>query len=82
MNDLKEQAAHDSLDFFPDKFVGWCEADEGLLELKIRWLGFDATDESWELLVQLYEDAPTMVHCYAQRMRRTVPALLAAINNL
>lgn len=40
--DLKKQAAHDFLEFYPDRIVGWRETDEGLLELKIRWLGFDA----------------------------------------
>ena len=81
--ELKEQAAHDSLEFYSDKLVGWREADEGLLEYKIRWLGFDATGDSWEPLKQFFEGAPTMVRRrYAQCMLRTAPALLQAINNL
>ena len=80
--DLKEQVAHDALEFYPDKIVGWREADEGRLELKVRWLGFDASDDSWEPVAQFYEDAPTMVRRYAQRMRRTAPGLLELINNL
>jgi hypothetical protein len=80
--DLKEQVAHDALEFYPDKIVGWREADEGRLELKVRWLGFDASDDSWEPVAQFYEDAPTKVRRYAQRMRRTAPGLLELINNL
>ena len=52
------------------------------LELKILWFGFYATDDSWEPLYQFYEDDPTMIRRYAQRMRRTAPALLETINNL
>ena len=36
--ELKDQAAYDD-QFFVEKMVDWRETDEGVLQLKVRWLG-------------------------------------------
>ena len=80
--DLRDQAAHDMLEYFPDSIVGWREGDEGTLELKIHWLGLESSEDSWEPLNTFYEDAPTMVKRYAQQQRKRAPQLLQAVKEL
>ena len=80
--DLKDQAAHDKLAFFPDKIVSWREADEGTMQLRVRWLGFEPNEDSWEDLQTFYADAPVMVRRYVQGQRRRAPALVEAMKEL
>ena len=57
---------------FPDNIVQrLCEhrmADTGM-ELRVRWLGFDQTHDTWEPLARLAEDVPDLVERYLYAKR-------------
>eukprot|EP00924_Labyrinthula_sp_SR-Ha-C_P015633 snap_masked-scaffold_4-processed-gene-5.43-mRNA-1 protein AED:1.00 eAED:1.00 QI:0/0/0/0/1/1/3/0/275 len=43
-------------------------ADNNSFEIKIRWLGFEQDQDTWEPAVTIYEDAPILVTSYIQNM--------------
>ena len=52
---------------FPDNFVKKLighrrNPTANRIELKIRWLGFDAAGDTWEAINELVESVPDMVH--------------------
>jgi hypothetical protein len=61
--DLRNQIAYDS-QFYVDRLVDWRETDEGTLEIRVRWLGLDQNEDSWEPAAQLREDVPETVQRY------------------
>jgi hypothetical protein len=61
--DLKNQVAYDS-QFNVDKVVDWRETDEDALEVRVRWLGFESNEDSWEPASRLHEDVPDIVERY------------------
>ena len=63
--ELKNQAAYDD-QFFVDKMVDWRETDAGQLELKVRWLGFEAQNDTWETAEAMFKDVPAITKAYLQ----------------
>jgi hypothetical protein len=61
--DLKNQVAYDS-QFNVDSIVDWRDTDEGTIELRVRWLGFEANEDSWEPAQRLHQDVPEIVQQY------------------
>eukprot|EP00924_Labyrinthula_sp_SR-Ha-C_P010872 maker-scaffold_47-augustus-gene-0.0-mRNA-1 protein AED:0.42 eAED:0.43 QI:0/0/0/0.5/0/0/2/0/348 len=43
-------------------------ADNNSFEFKIRWLGFEQDQDTWEPAVTIYEDVPILVTSYVQNM--------------
>eukprot|EP00924_Labyrinthula_sp_SR-Ha-C_P005958 snap_masked-scaffold_14-processed-gene-10.27-mRNA-1 protein AED:0.28 eAED:0.28 QI:0/0/0/0.5/1/1/2/0/140 len=43
-------------------------ADNNSFEFKIRWLGFEQDQDTWEPAVTIYEDVPILVTSYIQNM--------------
>eukprot|EP00924_Labyrinthula_sp_SR-Ha-C_P010395 snap_masked-scaffold_23-processed-gene-5.50-mRNA-1 protein AED:0.52 eAED:0.53 QI:0/0/0/1/1/1/2/0/858 len=43
-------------------------ADNNSCEFKIRWLGFEQDQDTWEPAVTIYEDVPILVTSYVQNM--------------
>ena len=61
--ELKLQLAHDGAGYEVEKFDGHRKRN-GRWELKVKWLAFEPTEATWEPLLQLYQDVPTLVRNY------------------
>ena len=66
--EIEKAALHD----YPNNFVQQLldhRMDNDGLKIKVRWLGFDATHDSWEPLAGLAQDVPELVeeYLYAKR---------------
>ena len=55
--DIRNQVAYDT-EFNVEKFVDWRENDSGELELRVRWLGFQDNEDSWEPIGRMHADVP------------------------
>ena len=53
---VQDAALHDLQKFKVEAFVDWGFADDGTVVLKVRWQGFDESEDTWEALGQLYAD--------------------------
>ena len=53
--DIKNQAAYDEK-IFVQEFVDWREDNEGRLQLRVSWLGFTSSEDTWEPIERLHED--------------------------
>ena len=76
--DLRNQVAYDS-QFYVDKLVDWRATDEDKLELRVRWLGLEPNEDSWEPVERLREDVPEICARYVQTIAdecEYAPALL------
>ena len=72
--DVKNQAQYDGvLNFTLEKFVDWRETDTGTLEIRVRWLGFESNEDTWEPLVKLHEDVPEVLRRYLIQVRNECP---------
>ena len=60
---IEQAALKDFPDNIPERLGGHRMGAVGM-EIKVRWLGFDATHDSWEGLGQLAEDVPELVEAY------------------
>ena len=47
-----------------DEFVGWRIQDDGTVQFKVRWHGFQTQDDTWEDLAGLHNDVPALVDKY------------------
>ena len=61
---LTRTAVNDCQKFEVDEFMGWRECDDGSVELKVRWEGFQPHDDTWQDLSGLYHDVPVLVRNY------------------
>ena len=65
---IEQAALHD----YPDNRVQSLLAhrqEQGVLQIKVRWLGFDKTHDSWEPIVNLVDDVPDLVEAYLYEHR-------------
>jgi hypothetical protein len=61
--DIKNSAAYDALSYV-DQLVDWRENDQGKLEVRVRWLGFQSDQDTWEPAATLIEDIPLILLRY------------------
>ena len=61
---VQDAALHDLQKFKVEAFVAWGFMDDGTVSLKVRWQGFDESEETWEPMAQLYADVKVMVDKY------------------
>ena len=61
---LVRTAVNDCQKFDVQSFQGWRFGDEGELQLKVRWEGFQPQDDTWEDIEQLHGDVPALVLKY------------------
>ena len=61
---LVRTAVNDCQKFEIDEFVGWRLQDDGTVQLKVRWHGFQPQDDTWEALEGLHDDVPALVGKY------------------
>ena len=50
--------------FKVEELLDYREMDDDTLEIRVRWFGFTAQDDSWEPVGRLFEDMPTLVQRY------------------
>ena len=60
---IERAARQDYPDNIPKRIVAHRAQRRGL-ELKVRWLGFDATHDTWEPVANMAADVPDMVEAY------------------
>ena len=64
---LVRTAVNDCQKFDVQEFVAWREGDDGSIQLKVRWEGFEPQDDTWQDLQGLSEDVPAMVRKYLRQ---------------
>ena len=78
--DLKNQISYDDRHYV-EKVVNWRVDDADALQLRVRWVGFTAAEDSWEEANRLHDDVPVVVERYLRTIAEAcpghVPALLA-----
>ena len=76
--DVRNQAAYDDVIHIED-IIDWRENDDGDLELRVRWLGFTAAEDSWEPVARLHEDQELLVERYLQRIQHECDLAVALL---
>ena len=66
--DLRDQIVYDEKGLCVESLVGWRTTASGL-QLRVRWLGFEPADATWEPLELLYLDIPEMIQNFAALRR-------------
>ena len=61
---LTRTAVNDCQKFNVGSFQAWRFDDDGNVQLKVRWHGFQPQDDTWEDLEQLHDDVPVLVANY------------------
>ena len=62
---IEESAVRDFPDNFVQKFITHrCNPTSNRVELKVRWMGFDAAGDTWESIAELTESVSDMVEDY------------------
>ena len=61
---LVRTAVNDCQKFEVKQFTDWRENDDGDIELRVRWEGFEPQDDTWQGLEGLFEDVPVLVRQY------------------
>jgi len=78
--DVRNQAQYDGiLEFTLEELVDWRESDAGTLEIRVRWLGFEANEDTWEPVERLQEDVPVVLHRYLRTVEDVCPLALALL---
>jgi hypothetical protein len=68
--DIKNSAAYDAMSYISE-LVDWRENDDGKLEIKVRWLGFEENQDTWEPAKNLIEDIPLILMRYLKAQEAT-----------
>ena len=63
--DLREQILYDEQGLCVEAITGWRNTESGI-QLRVRWLGFEAADATWEPLATLYADVPDLIGEFAE----------------
>ena len=65
---IEAAARHDYPDNIVQKLLEH-RREQGALEIRVRWLGFDRTHDTWEPLARLAEDVPELVEAFLYEHR-------------
>ena len=68
---IEKAALADFPDNIPQRLCEHRMSDGGM-ELRVRWLGFDESHDSWEPLANLAEDVPELMEKFLYRKRADV----------
>ena len=71
--DLRNQAAYDDK-YWVSKFVDWRIDDDDQLQLRIRWQGFMANEDTWEDPDRMHADVPVMLISYLHTILDACPS--------
>ena len=61
---LIRTAVNDCQKFDVQEFMEWRANDNGAIQLRVRWEGFEPQDDTWQDIEGLYEDVPALVRQY------------------
>ena len=64
--DLREQILYEEQGLCVEAITGWRNSESGI-QLRVRWLGFEVADATWQPLATLYEDVPELIWEFAER---------------
>ena len=78
---LQEAAQHDAQEFEIESVQGW-RLQDGDIQIKIRWLGFEEPDDTWEPLMEITEDLPTTARDYLRAHQDEHPKLEVALKSM
>ena len=75
---IEKAAIHDFPDNIVQRLLDHRQDPDGF-KIKVRWLGFDATHDTWEPVANLATDAPDLVeeYLYGKRADRRCARVLA-----
>jgi hypothetical protein len=77
----KNQAAYDGEGFHVDRFIAWRTRD-GQLQIRVKWLGFELGDSTWEPVQTLHQDVPELVIRYLEYHQAAHPLLASELARL
>ena len=69
-------------EYTTEKFVDFEEGDNEDLYLRVRWLGFEPADDTWEPVAQLIEDQPRMVLNFFKTRKNAHDAIADIVKNI
>ena len=58
---------HDQQEFTVEDLLDWGFDDDDRVIIRVRWLGFDASEDTWEPMSQLYEDVERKVRLFVEK---------------
>lgn len=64
--DTREQILYDEKGLCVERILRWRNTAGGV-QLRVRWLGFEACDDTWEPLETLFEDVPELIQEYVAK---------------
>ena len=76
--DVRNQVAYDDVTHIED-IIDWRENDDGDLKLRVRWLGFTTSEDTWEPVARLHEDRALLVERYLQRIEHECDLAVALL---
>ena len=76
--EVRNQAGYDDVTHIED-LIDWRESDDGDLELRVRWLGFTASEDTWEPVAMLHEDQALLVERYLQGIQHECDLAVALL---
>ena len=63
---VQDCALHDQQEFTVEDLIDWGFDDDDQIIIQVRWLGFDASEDTWEPMSQLYEDVKHKVRKFVE----------------
>ena len=64
---VQDCALHDQQEFVVADLMDWGFDDNNNVLIKVHWLGFEDSEDTWEPMAQLYEDVKHKVEKYVKR---------------
>ena len=78
--EIQNIALHDQQEFTVDSLVDWGIDDDGNIVIRVHWLGFEDSEDTWEPMSQLFEDVHSKICKYVKR--ENAPQLTEEFNKL
>ena len=63
---MQDCALHDQQEFVVADLMDWGFDDNNNVLIKVHWLGFEDSEDTWEPMAQLYEDVKHKVEKYVK----------------
>jgi hypothetical protein len=80
---LVESAVHDLQFYDIEKIAGWRVSDDtGEIELRIHWLGFEASERTWEPIAQVSKDQGRLVKKWLSKNHKKHPLLRGLLDDI
>ena len=80
--ELIDLAQHDLAAHVINKIVAWRFADDDTIQFKIRWLGFEEPDDSWEYMRSIIQTHRVLVRNYLRKHKHRSIRLQTALDDI